>query len=104
MARGRIPEFESYDPSHAVVSSAVMTGVFHGHLGPLAWSEPAQPGCRRSWQKRGTGSDDCADAGWVLAVLWFDQERTDGNHTTIVILLVAPRQSAVDGILLIRRL
>jgi hypothetical protein len=27
----RIPEFESYDPSHAVVSSAVMTGVFHGY-------------------------------------------------------------------------
>jgi hypothetical protein len=27
MARGRIPEFESYHPSHAVVSSAVMTGV-----------------------------------------------------------------------------
>jgi hypothetical protein len=26
MARGRIPEFESYHPSHAVVSSAVMTG------------------------------------------------------------------------------
>src|SRR6202163_4716132 len=33
MARGRIPEFESYHPSHAVVSSAVMTGVFHGHGG-----------------------------------------------------------------------
>jgi hypothetical protein len=31
MACARIPEFESYDPSHAVVSSAVMTGVFHGH-------------------------------------------------------------------------
>jgi hypothetical protein len=28
MARGGIPEFESHDPSHAVVSSAVMTGVF----------------------------------------------------------------------------
>jgi hypothetical protein len=31
MARGRIPEFESYHPSHAVVSSAVMTGIFHRH-------------------------------------------------------------------------
>jgi hypothetical protein len=31
MARGRIPEFESHHPSHAVVSSAVMTGVFHRH-------------------------------------------------------------------------
>jgi hypothetical protein len=28
----RIPEFESYHPSHAVVSSAVITGVFHGAL------------------------------------------------------------------------
>jgi hypothetical protein len=27
MARGRIPEFESYHPSHAVVSSAVITGI-----------------------------------------------------------------------------
>jgi hypothetical protein len=33
MARGRIPEFESYDPSHAVVSSAVMTGVFQPRRG-----------------------------------------------------------------------
>jgi hypothetical protein len=32
MACGRIPEFESYHPSHAVVSSDVMTGVFHGAL------------------------------------------------------------------------
>jgi hypothetical protein len=30
MARGRIPEFESHHPSHAVVSSAVMTGQRRG--------------------------------------------------------------------------